>query len=127
MEPVEPKSDALRALFWRDEILQVMFWLRGEALGEQVDPELLERFLGVDARIGVRYLDQLVEEGLLSKNEAYRYELTELGTAEGGRLFSEEFAELTRPTHGECGADCWCHSSPEEAEACLAERLTAEA
>ena len=44
---VEPKSETLRALYWRDEILQVMFWLRGEGFGEQVDPHLLERFLGV--------------------------------------------------------------------------------
>ena len=25
-----PKSDALAALYWRSEILQVMYWLRGE-------------------------------------------------------------------------------------------------
>src|SRR6266508_159514 len=51
-----PKSDALRALYWRSEILQVMYWLRGEGFGDQVDPGLLERFLGVDARLGVQYL-----------------------------------------------------------------------
>lgn len=44
-----PKSEALRALYWRSEILQVMYWLRGEGLGEVVDAPLLERFLGVDA------------------------------------------------------------------------------
>ena len=125
--PSEPKSEALRALYWRDEILQVMFWLEGEGFGDQADAQLLERFLGVDARIGIQYLEQLVTEGLLSRSESGRYELSERGRAEGGRIFSEEFAELTRPTHGECGPDCWCHASPDEAEACLAERLAAEA
>src|SRR5215213_4841756 len=55
----EPKSDALRALYWRDEILQLMFWIRGEGFGEAIDPALLERFLGVEAEVGIRYLDHL--------------------------------------------------------------------
>jgi hypothetical protein len=61
----EPKSDALRALYWRDEILQLMFWIRGEGFGDAIDPALLERFLGVQAEVGIRYLDHLVGEGLL--------------------------------------------------------------
>jgi DNA-binding MarR family transcriptional regulator len=121
----EPKSEALRVLFWRDEILQVMFWLEGEGFGPEADAKLIERFLGVDARIGVRYLDRLVEEGYLRRDDHGRYTLTERGRAEGGRIFSEEFAELMGPRHGECGDDCWCHASPEEAEACLQERLAA--
>jgi predicted transcriptional regulator len=118
-----PKSEALRALFWRDEILQVMFWLKGEGLGETVDPAVIERFLGVDASIGVRYLDRLVDEGLLDRSEDGAYRLTEKGETLGARGFAEEFSGLTRPAHGECGPDCWCHASPEEAEACAAERL----
>ncbi len=123
--PVEPKSEALRTLFWRDEILQVMFWLEGEGFGDDADATLLERFLGVDRRIGAQYLERLVREGYLSSDASGRYRLTERGRSEGGRIFSEEFAELTRPSHGECGDDCWCHASPEEAEACLEERLAA--
>ena len=41
---------------------------------------------------------------------------------EGAAEFALSFAELTRPSHGECSADCWCHASIEEAEACAAER-----
>ncbi len=116
-----PKSEALRGLYWRSEILQVMFWLRGEGFGDQADPDLLERFLGVDATIGVQYLDQLVEEGYVTKLDG-RYSLSEIGAREGGLEFAASFDELTRPSHGECSADCWCHNSPEEAEACAAER-----
>lgn len=119
----EPKSEALRALFWRDEILQVMFWLKGEGLGDRVDPVLLERFLGVEAAVGVRYLDRLVDEGLLAVGAQGLYELTKEGHAQGAKLFADEFSDLTRPAHGECGPDCWCHASPEEAEACAEERL----
>ena len=116
-----PKSEALRELYWRSEILQVMYWLRGEGFGEQVDPALLERFLGVEAAIGVQYLEQLVDEGYLERAEG-RYRLSEAGAREGGLEFAASFDELTRPSHGECSADCWCHNSPEEAEACAAER-----
>jgi hypothetical protein len=120
----EPKSEALRAMYWRDEILQLMFWIKGEGFGDQVDPPLLERFLGVDARVGLTYLDRLAEDGLLAARPDGRYELTELGNVHGARVFSEEFSELTRPAHGECSASCWCRQSPDEAQACF-ERRTA--
>jgi hypothetical protein len=116
-----PKSPALRAMFWRSEILQVMYWLRGEGLGDVVDPPLLERFLGVDASVGVRYLEQLVQDGYLEPVRG-GYAMSESGLAEGRTEFAMSFADMTRPTHGECSADCWCQSSVEEALACAAER-----
>jgi hypothetical protein len=116
-----PKSDALRALYWRSEILQVMYWLRGEGLGEVVDAPLLERFLGVEAAVGVGYLDQLVADGYLEPHRG-GYVMSESGLAEGKTEFALSFADLTRPTHGECSADCWCQSSVDEALACAAER-----
>lgn len=118
----QPKSEALRALYWRSEILQVMYWLRGEGLGEVVDPDLLERFLGVEAEVGVTYLDRLVVDGYLDVVPGGGYVMSESGLAEGRTEFAISFAELTRPTHGECSADCWCKSSVEEAIACAAER-----
>ncbi len=116
-----PKSAALRALYWRSEILQVMYWLRGEGLGEVVDATLLERFLGVEAEVGAGYLDQLVLDGYLDVVPG-GYVLSASGLAEGKTEFALSFADLTRPTHGECSADCWCKNSVEEALACAAER-----
>jgi hypothetical protein len=116
-----PKSPTLRALYWRSEVLQVMYWIRGEGLGDAVDPVLIERFLGVEAEIGVTYLERLVEEGYLER-EGHAYRLSERGIEEGAEEFAAAFADLTRPAHGECSADCWCHVSVEEAEACAAER-----
>jgi hypothetical protein len=116
-----PKSEALRALYWRSEILQVMFWLRGEGLGETIDAPLLERFLGVQAQVGIGYLDRLVLDGYLELAPG-GYVLSETGLAEGRTEFALSFSDLTRPAHGECSEDCWCHSSIEEALACAAER-----
>ena len=119
-----PQSESLRDLYWRREILQLMSWLRGEGFGDAIDPPLLERFLGVDADLGVQYLDKLVVEGYLEA-VGERYTLSEMGLREGGLEFASSFEELTRPTHGECSDDCWCHNSPEEAEACAKERAAA--
>jgi hypothetical protein len=116
-----PKSPALQALYWRSEILQLLYWLRGEGLGEAVDAPLLERFLGVDAAIGLSHLQRLVADGYLEP-VGDGFGLSERGAAEGAAEFAASFAHLTRPAHGECSADCWCHASLEEAEACAAER-----
>jgi hypothetical protein len=117
-----PKSEALRALYWRSEILQVLYWLRGEGLGEVADAELMERFLGVDAAVGVLYLRRLVDDGYLEALPG-GFCLSPLGLEEGKAEFAASFSALTRPAHGECSADCWCHASPEEAAVCAAERV----
>lgn len=116
-----PKSAALQRMYWRSEILQVMYWLRGEGLGEVVDAVLLERFLGVRADVGTGYLEQLVVDGYLERS-VDGYTLSPTGLEEGKTEFAIGFADLTRPAHGECGADCWCHSSSEEALACAEDR-----
>lgn len=118
----EPKTEALRRLYWREEILQVMFWIQGEGFGEVVSPATLSRFLGVEAERGLQYLDRMVADGYLSSHEG-NFALSERGLSEGGRIFANEFAELTKPNHGECGPSCWCHQSPDEAESCHAERM----
>ena len=117
-----PKSDALAALYWRSEILQVMYWLGGEGFGDVVDPGLIERFLGVDARIGVPKYKLLVDEQYLVRDGEW-YALSDFGREHGAREFADSFADLTKPTHGECSDDCWCHASVDEAEACVARRL----
>lgn len=123
-EPYQPKSEALKALYWREEILQVMFWIRGEGFGEDIDALTLERFLGLEPTEALAHLDRLVGEGYLSRADG-RYSLTSEGEELGKRVFADEFADLTKPSHGECGPDCWCHSSVEEAATCASERTAA--
>ena len=111
-------NPALDALFWRDEILQVMFWLKGEGLAEIVSAVDLEVFLAAEANTLHLYLEQAADEGYLIRHpdaagmpNATRYSLSELGRQEGSRRFADEFAEMQKSGHGECSADCVCHQT----------------
>ncbi len=110
--------DALRV---REEVLQAMYWMRSEGLADEPAAAELARFLAVGAETLEPYLERFVAEGYLERSGA-GYALTAAGVEAGKRTFAQEFADLTRPTHGECDEDCWCHESPEEAARCLEER-----
>jgi hypothetical protein len=114
----------LELLRLRDEVLQAMYWMRSEGLAESPTGEELARFLAVPAATLGPYLERFVRDGYLERAEGGGYQLTGSGEETGKRSFAEEFADLTRPAHGECDADCWCHDSPEEAARCLEERAT---
>ena len=108
-------SDKLAAL---DEILQVMYWLRGEGLADDVAARDLERWIGREARGIDTLLECLAERGLVHRvSEMPRYALTAAGVREGGRRFADEFADLTRPGHGECGdPSCACQQTGNPAD-----------
>lgn len=110
-------------LYWRDEILQVMYWLAGEGLGAEVGPATLKTFLGGDEPELVMLLDQMAREGFLEVAGVLLYSLTPLGTDAGKRSFALEFEGLLGQAHGECGPDCWCHKSAARAAQCASERL----
>lgn len=116
--------DELEALRVRDEVLQAMYWMRSEGLADAPSAAELARFLAVPAATLAPYLERFAGDGYLER-AGDGYALTASGTEAGKRAFAEEFADLTRPAHGECDADCWCHSSPEEAARCLEERAHA--
>jgi hypothetical protein len=99
-----------------DEILQVMYWLRGEGLAATVSAGDLSRWITLRAEELRPLFQRMVSAGLIEPASASpiveaapRYRLTERGVREGGRRFAAEFADLTRPGHGECGdPDCEC-------------------
>ena len=99
----------------QDEVLQVMFWLRGEGLAADVNASDVARFTGGDESAVALVLERLVERTLVSVSRAGsepRYALTTEGVREGGRRFADEFADLTKPGHGECGdPDCYCRET----------------
>lgn len=111
----------LEALRVRDEVLQAMYWMRSEGLAEEPSAKELSGFLAVPAETLSPYLERFAADGYLARAGA-GYRLTVAGEEAGKRSFADEFADLTRPTHGECDEDCWCHASPEEAARCLEER-----
>ena len=90
-------ADPLDAVRWRDELLQVLYWFRGEGLGESVAPQDLTTFLGADVEVVRRQLECLDEEGyaVAEAGAPGHYRLTEWGAREDGRRFADEFAGLT--------------------------------
>ena len=115
------EMDELEFLRIRDEVLQAMYWMRSEGLAQAPSGAELARFLAVPADTLRAYLERFVADGYLEAH-AGGYRLTARGEESGRRTFAEEFADLTRPTHGECDEDCWCHEDPDEAARCLEER-----
>jgi hypothetical protein len=114
--------DELEVLRIRDELLQAMYWMSSEGLADAPSAAELARFLTVPADTLSVYLKRFVADGYLEPQGA-GYRLTATGEETGKRSFADEFADLTRPTHGECDDDCWCHEDPEEAARCLEERV----
>ncbi len=111
-------DDPLDAIFWRDEILQILYWFRGEGLGETVTPRDLLSFLDADEALIQHHMERLVDEGYTVQVDSMpaRYRLTELGIKEGGRRFADEFAGLTKQAHGECNdPNCACKTHGPEA------------
>jgi hypothetical protein len=97
--------DNISALQCRDDTLQVMYWMRGEGLGEEVNEVQLSSFLVVEQDFLREQLKILVDQGLVAESTG-RYWLTEDGLREGGRRFHDEFSDLQKTAHGECGPDC---------------------
>lgn len=112
----------LEELRIREEVLQAMYWMTSEGLASTTSPAELARFLAVPPDVLAPYLEIFTLDGYLEAEDG-RYALSERGREAGKRSFADEFADLTRPGHGECDDDCWCHDSPEEAARCLEERL----
>lgn len=95
----------------RDDVLQVLFWVRGEGLGEDADPTELSIWLGMESHLLTPILDAMRRDGyLVPGRRPCSWALSDLGLAEGGRRFTEEFADagLGASGHGECGPECDC-------------------
>ena len=114
-------DNPLDAIYWRDELLQILYWFRGEGLGEAVTPRDLLPFLSADEALIRLHLDHLVDDGYVQRVDGtpVRYQLTEWGVKEGGRRFADEFTGLTGQAHGECNnPNCSCRTlGPEACEA----------
>ena len=101
----ERAFDPMAALRCRDDILQAMYWMRGEGFGEETDGQMLQSLLVVDEDLLREQLEVLSEEGYLDESGG-RYRLSELGIKEGGRRFADEFSGLQSTAHGDCGPEC---------------------
>jgi len=121
MEQIEGQIEQLQpynALYWRDEILQVMYWYRGEGFGDSITARDLQVFLPADENVLATEMERMVvDDYLVHENDTSptRYAFTAFGAREGARRFADEFAELTNQAHGECGPNCpHCRGIPRD-------------
>ena len=112
-------GDALGSIYWRDEILQLMYWMAGEGIGSEFTLSDLRKFLHNEEEVLIENLEDMVFDGLLERAGGDKYALTALGRKEGGRRFADEFEEMLRPGHFECDEpDCDCHDPESTGDAC---------
>ena len=112
------REGALDVVYWRDEILQVMYWMTGEGLGSEFAVSDLQKFLQAESALLTDHLEQMVGGGLLER-DGEKYSLTASGQREGGRRFADEFEQMLKPGHFECDEpDCDCHNPDVPGESC---------
>ena len=100
---------------WQDEILQLLYWMRGENLAADATYADINRLLNLTPSQLENALEHLLALGLVQKqtvSDQKRFALTARGIEEGKRRFYEEFSSsLGKENHIECGdPDCDCHS-----------------
>lgn len=113
------ETSQLDYLYWRDEFLQVMYWMLGEGIASRPTIAQLESFVGDRASDTLSTLRRMAEEGYVTEVGGGAYALTDLGLSNGKRSFADEFREMTHQAHGECGPDCiFCHGPDADPEGC---------
>jgi len=117
-----PKSDALRNLYWRSEILRVMYWLRGEGMGDVVDVPMIRRYLDIGTdECRAQFVGLVEEQSVVVDGEWYA--ISPEGLAQGEVEYATLFSDLARPVSGPCSDECWCQLSRDEEAACSATLL----
>ncbi len=124
MDKPDQNDPELNFLFWKDEILQVMYWLYGEELEKKVSGKQLEGLLNSTFEKLEVHFKKLATEGLLQStqdNGLDFFELTDKGRKEAGQRFAGAFEGLQKAGHGECGPDCeFCYGdNGEKLENCV--------
>ena len=108
MKASDIEKSPLRTMFWRDEILQVMYWIPAKQI---------LTLLNTNSHNLLYHLTKLTAEGYLEfegepLEETSLICLSEMGKKEAGGRFSEAFQGLQKAGHGECGPDCeFCYGT----------------
>lgn len=109
MEEIEKSS--LRSLFWKDEILQVLYWMNGEGLGTKVKITQVLALLNTHEANLLYQISKLVDDGVLIAHSPEidrntKIQLATEASKEAGRRFADAFQGYQKAGHGECGPDC---------------------
>lgn len=120
MTAIGARPESVAAIRCRDDILQAMYWLRGEDPTGDPTEKKLQILLVIAPDLVNRQLQTLVADGLVER-VGDRLRLTAMGVKEGGRRFADEFGGLTKMAHGDCPPNCpHCADLPRDAcEHCL--------
>lgn len=107
----------------QDELLELLYWLEGEGIPGAATLAGMARFLARPSAEVEEAIARLVERGDVERSGDAEFRLTSTGRKEAARRFAEQFAGMTGQGHGECNdPTCDCHTNPEGAAACHAER-----
>jgi len=118
-------QNAVNTLFWREEILQVLYWMEGERLADAVPFSRLISLLNTTNENLLLHLQKNIEAGYLKTDdkqitENSAVQLTAVGKKEAGGIFRNAFEGMQKGSHGECGPDCeFCYLEGEKLEDCV--------
>jgi len=118
-------NNALNILFWREEILQVLYWMDGEGLASAVSFSRLLSLLDTSPENLLLHLQKNIETGYIKTesgelSESSTVQLTPSGKKEAGGIFRNAFEGMQKAGHGECGPDCeFCYLEGEKLEDCV--------
>lgn len=107
----EIESSPSRAMFWKDEILQVLYWMDGEGLGDRVPASQILSLLKTSHANLFFHLQKMVDAGdlLCEDKPIAEHSLVRIAPemrSEAGKRFAHAFQDLQKAGHGECGPDC---------------------
>ncbi|MBA3648698.1 MAG: hypothetical protein H0W62_09125 [Chitinophagales bacterium] len=121
----DTNQQAVDVLFWREEILQVLYWMEGEGLADAVPFNRLMVLLNTKADNLLFHLQKNIKAGYLKTedeklSESSCIKLTSVGKKEAGSIFRNAFEGMQKAGHGECGPDCeFCYHEGEKLEDCV--------
>lgn len=115
----DASADEFDELFWRDEVMEAMYWMLGEGIEDAVAPSDLRGFLDASPGVVERTFETLEESDHLRPVDG-GYVFTDRGDREAARRFADEFSDVQGfdKAHNDCGPDCWCHDADQADEPC---------
>lgn len=98
-------SPSLQELARRDEILELLFWMKGQSFADSLSVADVARFVTHPEEAIVSSLEKLAALGAVER-EGDRYRLTAEGLPEARRRFVDDFRDMLADGHGECNFSC---------------------
>lgn len=113
------ETEDVDELFWRDEVLEAMYWMMGEGIEDAVESADLRGFLDAPSGVIDRTFDQLADSGHVARTDD-GYVFTDRGDRAAAKRFADEFSDVQGfdASHNDCGPDCWCHDADHAEDPC---------